>query len=142
LASRHYAREELEAWAAGMRPEAIERALADPGKTLLVALADGEVAGFALFEPGEVLAMYVHPEHARQGLGGNLLARAETAARQAGCGTLRLTASRNAVAFYAANGFRGSGEDVFRLRGGLSLACLKMEKCLAPPAAARRLDPA
>lgn len=132
LARAYYDQTQLAAWAAAMRPEAVKRALTDADKTLLVALAGGEVTGFILFEPGEVFAMYVHPAHARQGLGGRLLARAEAAARQAGLETVRLTASRNAVAFYAAKGFRDIKETVFHLRGGIALTCLEMEKRLAP----------
>ena len=133
LAREAYSQEQLAAWAAAMRPEAIWRALADPELTMLVALAGEAVAGFILFSPGEVRAMYVHPAQARQGLGRRLLALAEDATRQAGLDVLRLSASDNAVPFYTANGFAGDEEDVFTLRGGISLTCRKMEKRLLPP---------
>jgi GNAT superfamily N-acetyltransferase len=132
LARDHYAPGQIAAWAACMKPEKMERALADPAKSLFVALAEAEVAGFVLCEPGVVWAMYVRPRHARQGLGGNLLARAEALTRRQGLGTVRLTASLNAVAFYEANGFMAAGEDVFPLGNGLSLGCLRMEKSLVP----------
>jgi len=132
LAREAYSQEQLAAWAAAMRPEAIWRALADPELTMLVALAGEAVAGFILFSPGEVRAMYVHPAQARQGLGRRLLALAEDATRQAGLDVLRLSASGNAVPFYTASGFVGGEEDVFTLRGGISLTCRKMEKRLSP----------
>ena len=59
-----YTAKELEAWAAGMRPEKMERVLAEEGITLLVAADDAGVAGFILFAPTEVKALYVHPGHA------------------------------------------------------------------------------
>lgn len=132
LAREEYSREQLTAWAAAMRPEAIWRALADPELTMLVALVDAVVAGFIMFAPGEVRAMYVHPAHARQGLGRRLLTLAEDATRRAGLDALRLSASGNAVPFYTANGFVRGEEDVFTLRGGITLTCRKMEKRLSP----------
>jgi len=132
LTREAYGQVQLEAWAAAMRPEAIQSALADPELTMLVALVGEAVAGFILFAPGEVRAMYVHPAHARQGLGRQLLTLAEDATRQAGLDVLRLSASGNAVPFYRASGFVGGEEDVFCLRGGITLTCLKMEKRLSP----------
>ncbi|MGD9609716.1 MAG: N-acetyltransferase family protein [Desulfovibrionaceae bacterium] len=52
LAREEYSREQLTAWAAAMRPEAIWRALADPELTMLVALVDAVVAGFICLPPG------------------------------------------------------------------------------------------
>lgn len=136
LAREHYTPEQLAVWAGAMRPASLHRALAEPDKTLLVALEgkdDGErVAGFVLFGTGEVWAMYVRPDCARRGLGTRLLSLAEDAARRRGCPRLRLTASRNAVAFYAANGFTGLEEAVFPLAGGIGLPCLHMDKSLLP----------
>jgi len=126
-----YTAKELDAWAAGMRPEKMERVLAEEGITLLVAADDAGVAGFILFAPTEVKALYVHPGHGHRGLGGRLLALAEQACRQHGASALRLTASRNAVPFYAGHGFQAVGRDVFPLRGGLLLECVTMEKALA-----------
>lgn len=134
LARNHYTPGQLAAWAGAMRPAIMERALGEPDKTLLVAL-EGDaamVAGFVLFGPGEVHAMYVRPRYARQGLGTRLLSLAEDAARRRGCPRLRLTASRNAVDFYLANGFEAREETVFTLAGGLGLPCLRMDKSLLP----------
>lgn len=136
LAREHYTPEQLAAWAGAMRPASIERALGEPDKTLLVAFSGADtpenVVGFVLFGPGEIWAMYVCPEHARQGLGTRFLARAEDAARRRGCPGLRLTASRNAVGFYLANGFEAVEETVFTFAGGIGLPCLRMGKSLLP----------
>lgn len=131
LARGHYAPEQLAAWAETMKPEKIGRALTEADKTLLVAVDAILVAGFVLYGPGTVWAMYVRPEYAGQGLGRRFLALAETAARRAGLEALRLTASRNAAPFYAKRGFRPTGAAVFRLAGGPDLDCLAMEKALA-----------
>ncbi|UJX40133.1 GNAT family N-acetyltransferase [Desulfovibrio sp. JY] len=132
LAGDCYTGKELAAWAACMRPETVRQALADTGKTFLVALAVGNVAGFVLFDPGNVWAMYVLPEHSRRGLGAALLALAEQAARREELAALRLTASCNAVRFYTAHGFRAAGEEFFFLEEGIALRCVRMEKSLTP----------
>lgn len=126
-----YTADELAAWAAAMRPEKMHRALAEKDMTLLVAVTDRTVAGFVFFSSDEVKALYVRPEHGRQGLGGRLLAAAEQTCRQGGTPTLRLTASRNAVPFYVARGFRNVGQARFPLREGGVLDCVSMEKVLA-----------
>lgn len=123
-----YPAAELDAWAAGMRPEKVDRALTEAGMTILVALAGKTVAGFIFFTPGEIKALYVRPTHGHQGVGGRLLELAETTCRHAETPVLRLTASRNAVPFYTAKGFQTVGRGAFPLAGGITLRCIIMEK--------------
>ena len=53
--------------------DALERAIDKPGTAVLVAEVDGEVVGFThgvvSEEDGDVLRMYVHPDHQRTGVG-------------------------------------------------------------------------
>ena len=54
----------------------------------------------------EVTGVYVHPAVFRQGVGSQLYATLERAARERGMDSLGLWASRNAVAFYERHGYR------------------------------------
>jgi putative acetyltransferase len=78
---------------------------------LLVAERDGQVVGFGEWTDaedggddggttGEVLACYVHPDHANRGVGTTLLERMHAELRDAGYERAALTASLNAVEFY------------------------------------------
>lgn len=62
--------ETVDAWYAD---EELERALSEPGTAFLVAEADGDVVGFShgvvQGDEGDVLRMYVHPDHQREGVG-------------------------------------------------------------------------
>ena len=62
--------ETVEEWYAD---DALERAIDKPGTAVLVAERDGEVVGFThgvvSEEEGDVLRMYVHPDHQQRGVG-------------------------------------------------------------------------
>jgi putative acetyltransferase len=86
----------------------------ESGEHVTVCVRDGEVAGFGhlAVEEREVHAVYVHPDHARRGVGSALLAELEGFARGQGIETLTLQSSLNAVGFYARSGYErvGAGE--------------------------------
>ncbi len=124
----------------------------DPGQLLLVAEVDGEdgeavdgddgdesdgapvFAGVGHVAPAEeeVYAVYVHPDHAREGVGTALLEELEAAARDRGCDRLGLTASRNAVPFYEAAGYERTGSVEHDPTGphDVTLECVRMRKRL------------
>jgi len=62
--------------------DALERALDEPGTTVLVAADDGEIVGFThgvvQGDEGDVLRMYVHPDHQGEGIGTALHERLRT----------------------------------------------------------------
>jgi putative acetyltransferase len=93
-----------------------------------VAVRDDEVAGFGHLVPnsGKVHAVYVHPDHARCGVGSALLAELEGYARGDGLTKLTLQSSLNAVGFYEYAGYDRTGEG--ESPGGL--AVVGMKKCL------------
>lgn len=93
-----------------------------------VAVRDDEVAGFGHLVPdsGKVHAVYVHPDHARCGVGSALLAELEGYARGYGLMDLTLQSSLNAVGFYEDAGYDRTGEG--ESPGGL--AVVEMGKCL------------
>lgn len=80
---------------------------------------------------GEIAAVYVHPAHARSGVGSAVLAHLEGYARGRGVRELTLTASRNAVGFYERAGYRPAGEVTLDIGGGeVEIDCVEMEKRL------------
>lgn len=80
----------------------------------------GELAGFGhlAVDEREVRAVYVHPDHARSGVGSALLAHLEGVAYGRGLSALELTASLNAVPFYRQAGYDPVAEAVHRTSGG------------------------
>ncbi len=100
--------------------------LSDGGSpaSTLVATVDGAVAGFAVYGPyrreddtldpvdGEVMAIYVHPDHQGRGAGRGLMDAAVAALRAAGRGAVRLWVleeNHPARRFYERYGFTADG---------------------------------
>ena len=82
-------------------------------------------------DPARVRAFFVHPEHARRGLGRAILLACEKAIRAAGFRSIELVATLPGVPFYDAFGYRpGRGYEV-PLVNGLSLPVVPMTKSLA-----------
>ena len=72
----------------------------------LVAVLDGEHAGFASLIDGTILDMlYVHPHHAELGVGAALTNALETIAAARGAGAITVEASDTAVGFFEARGY-------------------------------------
>lgn len=126
----HYADADIEAWAGRRTEESYDESLA--GRDALVAEHDGRILGFGVLdaEAAELVALYVHPDAGRRGLGGRLLAALETVARLRGLVELRLDSSLNAIAFYAAAGWRDVGACRRTFPGGRDIACRAMAKRL------------
>ena len=104
---------------------------------MLVATNDANrVIGFVAVHPadGEMYLLFVHPDHARRGVGRTLLDAAHDVLRRAGCREVFLhTDERNerAIAFYEAAGYRRDGtvkESEFR---GMHLREPRLVKVLA-----------
>ena len=75
-----------------------------------------------------VRAVYVHPEFLRKGVGRRLVALAEERAKQAGCNAFAADSSLNAVAFYAALGYRVISEQILTLKGDVAFPIVRMEE--------------
>jgi GNAT superfamily N-acetyltransferase len=73
---------------------------------MVVYEAGDQVIGFGHAVPGEVLALFTHPDHARQGVGSALLRECLAMARREHTGPIRLQSTLNACDFYAHRGFR------------------------------------
>jgi GNAT superfamily N-acetyltransferase len=76
----------------------------------LVATASGEIVGTAAVREGHVEGFFVAPTAQGRGVGVQLLAALEDAARLDGVAELLLESSLTAIPFYTHNGFVATGE--------------------------------
>ena len=127
----HYAPEQIAVWTATPVPPAYAAMLAAGGG--IVAMLDDAITSYAMLDviKDEVDAVFVDPARAGLGIGKRLLAALEQLARQRGIAHLHLSASLNAVPFYAAAGFTALREEAYAHPSGISLASVAMEKALA-----------
>lgn len=137
-----YDDEQVTAWADGHEPD--DYPIDDPECAFFVAQRGDRVVGFGevrfdqpdYFEAvpddyGEVRAVYVHPDAAREGVGTALLERLEHTARAAGTAGVGLWSSQNAVGFYGGHGFRRLGERTMEFGDtGVTATVVEMAKSL------------
>ncbi len=81
-------------------------------------------------EPGRVRAFFVHPEHARRGIGRALLLECENAMRAAGFFDAVLVATLAGEPLYASNGYVVLERETVPLGGGLDLPVVRMGRHL------------
>ncbi|MEY7848855.1 GNAT family N-acetyltransferase [Natrarchaeobius sp. A-rgal3] len=139
LGSDAYDDRRIEAWCSHVHSERYP--VGESGFRVVVADRDGEIVGFGLLEcdpsdleasTGEIGAVYVHPDDARDGIGSAILADLEDAARESGLEALELTASRNAIPFYRRRGYEGCETVFLEMQEGVRLECLRMRTRLSP----------
>jgi putative acetyltransferase len=126
----HYSEEVMSVWLASPPPVALLDLLARGGG--LVAEEQGRLLGYAVLDAaaGEVEAVFVEPAQQGRGIGALLLRALEDAARAAGHERLYLSASLNAVPFYARAGFVAVREELYPHRSGIGIPSVFMEKWL------------
>lgn len=97
----------LERWLANKTPEEVSAWIANADSYCASAVADGgEVCGFGMLAAaGEILLLYVSPEHVGRGVGRDLLRALEERAVDRGLGEIRLDSSLTARGFYARHGY-------------------------------------
>lgn len=83
-------------------------------------------------EAAKIRAFFVHPDHARQGIGSRLLRASEEAAQRAGFRRLELIATLTGVPLYASRGWRSHERLEFPLPGGLVYPGIRMTKSVLP----------
>jgi GNAT superfamily N-acetyltransferase len=125
LGSARYTAEEVDSWAAGVRPENYPMQ-----QEIYVATDDDEVVAFGHYDHGEIMAVSVDPSRLRRGVGRLMMAKLEEIARADGATHLYLNAALNSVGFYAACGYARTMETTYRTRGGIVIKCALMEKDL------------
>lgn len=79
-------------------------------------------------EPARIRAFFVHPAHARRGLGRAILAACEAAARAAGFRSLELMATLPGVRLYEACGYERRERVSYELGAGVSIEFVPMRK--------------
>ncbi|QBE61824.1 GNAT family N-acetyltransferase [Pseudoduganella lutea] len=126
----HYAPDVIEAWCAAPMPDRMPGLVAGGG--CLVAEDEGRLAGYAILDVanGEVDAVFVEPSGQGRGIGIGLLVALEALARERRIGRLYLSASLNAVPFYARAGFTAIREELYPHRSGIAIASVLMAKSL------------
>ena len=126
--SRSYSPEQVSVWADLLSPDSYSGVLKE--RVLVVATDEGAVVGFGQLNPntGEVDAVYVLPDRQGEGIGRLLLVDLEARARARGIRMLELSATLNAVPFYAQAGYTRRHVAVHRLPTGVELECIRMDK--------------
>ena len=127
LCAKDYSAEQIEAWVSPKTAEDYRSAMGR-GEVIWVAVVGELIAGLLWMKEGEVKALYIHPDHARQGAGRMLLVEAEAEARRRGIGEIGLTSTLTSVGFYLANGFERGEMTMYRLPNGVDLECVRMTK--------------
>lgn len=128
LGAERYDEEQVEAWAS--TDEGADRyPIEDDDHLVVVAERDGAIVGFGGLNlaAAEVGAVYVHPDHAREGVGSRILEHLEAEARERGIGALTLRASLPGVPFYERAGYERV-ERVTHETGGVEIECVDMRK--------------
>ncbi|MDQ2051160.1 GNAT family N-acetyltransferase [Natronolimnohabitans sp. A-GB9] len=139
LGPEAYDDRQVRAWRSNVDPERYPLEEAD-ARMIVAERGDDGLVGFGLLdlEPndaddpsvGTIGAVYVHPEHVREGIGRTILETLESIARDAGLETLGLTASKNAIGFYERQGYEGVETVALEMTDGVSLEALRMRKQL------------
>ena len=101
LCKTYYSDAQIHGWIDHRTPEGYYSPI-DRG-TYFVAIIDSQIVGFEEAVPGEVLALFVSPDHVNRGIGTILFDHAMKIAIQSE--KVSLESTLNAVSFYIKNGF-------------------------------------
>lgn len=124
LCVTHYSLDTLQRWFSTKTVEGYYPAIDD--SEMFVCEVNKAVIGFGHAVPGEVVAIFVHPDFAGQGAGKCLLDHAIQCARQDDDGPIKVIATLNAQAFYAKHGFHEVRRYTLE-RGDLQFPVVEME---------------
>jgi GNAT superfamily N-acetyltransferase len=81
-------------------------------------------------DAARIRAFFVHPQFARRGLGRQLYAECERAARAGGFGRMELMATLPGVPLYSALGFSAIEQTSVRLAGDVDVPLVRMERAI------------
>jgi GNAT superfamily N-acetyltransferase len=125
VCATHYTPEQVRAWLANRAPEGYYKGI-DHGE-MFVCEAGGVVLGFGHAVPGEVVALYVHADWVRHGVGTALLSHGLQMACRGHAGPIRVVATLNAQSFYEKHGFREVRRSAMP-RNGVEIPVVEMER--------------
>ena len=101
----------------------------------IVYVSGEEILGYAAYvakpelDRAELVGLYVHPEHKREGIGSALMAQFETETTTANRRCLWVLSENHlAIEFYRSLGYEVSGETKEMIIGDVSLGEIRMEK--------------
>jgi GNAT superfamily N-acetyltransferase len=95
-------------------------------KEMYVAEVNETIVGFSHIVPGEIIAIFVHPDHVRKGIGSTLMHHGIAKAKIRHKGPIKTDATLNAQAFYEAVGFQKTGDRITR-RNEVDIPIVEME---------------
>jgi GNAT superfamily N-acetyltransferase len=81
-------------------------------------------------EPAKIRAFFVHPAHARKGIGTVLLGQCESEAKARGFSSVELMSTLPGVRLYAARGYSGTGQIQYAVAPGVGIEFVPMSKPL------------
>jgi GNAT superfamily N-acetyltransferase len=81
-------------------------------------------------QPAKIRAFFVDPDHARRGIGSQLLERCEAEARARGFTEVELMATLPGLKLYAARGYRAAAQVIYDLGDGEHIEFIPMRKPL------------
>ena len=110
LCEEDYSEEQIEAWAARSEEPAFAKSLTE-GLTIL-AMNEGELAGFASLAQDKIDMLYVHPHHARSGVATALLNALERLAGARGIKALRVDSSDTALPLFEARSYAPQSRNI------------------------------
>lgn len=125
LCVTHYPLVTLQRWFATKTIEGYYSAL-DNGE-MFICEVEHVAVGFGHAIPSEVVAIFVHPDFAGQGIGKLILNHALQCAKSDDDTPIKLTATLNAEAFYVKHGFK-EVRRYSEVRGDLEFRVVEMEK--------------
>ena len=135
-AATDYSPEQVAAWSAPQERNLAEWNLARTGLGTVVAISDGELAGFSdVSADGYIHMMFVASRCGRRGVARDLLAAVERRAHRIGVSSLSTNASITARPFFERYGFVVVAEQ-HPITRGVRMRNFRMVKQLAPPPAA------
>jgi GNAT superfamily N-acetyltransferase len=82
-------------------------------------------------EPARIRAFFVHPDHARRGIGRAILATCEREAKAHAFRALELMATLPGVKLYQACGYEAGGRVEYLMKGGVKIEFIPMRKILS-----------
>lgn len=131
LCSEHYCHETIRAWASTPMHAGFLSLIREEA-SFVVAQVDQRVAGYGFMDvpQASVNGVFVHPKHARRGIGKTLLSKLELHARSTHLEQLTLDSTLNAVPFYTAQGYRQLSSGMWSHPARFELACVHMAKVL------------
>jgi putative acetyltransferase len=130
IPNKYYTNTEIATWAKTYKPNDFDRIIQK--LFWYVAEVDGLIVGSGFLDKntGEIGGIFVHPKFQRKNIGGKILKRLETVAKEQNINLLHLDATLNAEDFYAAAGYVPIAKSKYHHVSGLDFDCIKMEKSL------------